>query len=178
MSQERDVRPAIQGELDCLCGVYSVVNMMSYLFDGKVRRGPLVRTLLREYHCEWSLEDWFAHGLDQPRMDYLIERVLRQGYYQKHFPIQISHPFRERKRLTTKRIFTGMTDYLDRPDFSRLILINDQRHWSVIIRIDSQYLYFFDSSGWQKLTRKSWSLKADTAHQLLPDSIYFVEREF
>ncbi|WP_411752748.1 hypothetical protein, partial [Serratia sp. (in: enterobacteria)] len=122
---------------------------------------------------------WLTHGLDEPRMDYLIERVLRQGYYHKHFPTQISQPFRELKRLTTLSILTAMTEYLNHSDFSRLILISDHHHCSVITRIDSQYIYFFDSSGRRKSPRKSWSLKpGNSSHQLFPDCIYFVEREF
>ncbi|MBC3380427.1 hypothetical protein H8I69_15020 [Serratia fonticola] len=179
MVKDRGISASQQGDLDCLCGAYSLVNMMGYLFDGKVKRKPLMRALLREYSYEWPLEEWLTHGLDEPRMDYLIDRVLRQGYYHKHFPTQISQPFRELKRLTTLSILTAMTEYLNHSDFSRLILISDQHHWSVITRIDSQYLYFFDSSGRRKSPRKSWSLKpGNSSHQLFPDCIYFVEREF
>lgn len=179
MAKGRGISASQQGELDCLCGAYSLVNMMSYLYDGRVKRRPLMRALLKEYGYQWMLDEWLTHGIDEDRMDCLIETILRRGYYHKHFPIQVSQPFKEARRLTTKHVLNDMADYLIPSDFSRIILISDQYHWSVVTRIDSQYLHFFDSNGRKRSHRTLYSLRADASrYQLYPGAIYFVEREF
>ncbi|KMK82611.1 hypothetical protein [Pectobacterium brasiliense] len=178
MIKDRGISASKQGDLDCLCGAYGLVNMMSYLFDGRVKRRPLMRALLKEYGYEWMLDEWLTDGIDEDRMDYLIDRILQHGYYYKHFPTKITQPFKENQRLTSKQILDGMAHYLEHPDSTRAILISDQYHWSVVTHIDSQYLYFFDSSGRKKSHRATYSLLAGaSSYQLYPGAIYFVERE-
>lgn len=179
MTKDRGISASKQGDLDCLCGAYGLVNMMSYLFDGRVKRRPMMRALLREYGAEWVLNDWLNYGIDEDRMDYLIDRILQNGYYYKHFPTQITQPFKETSRLTSKQILDGMAQYLNHSDFSRVILISDQYHWSVVTRMDNQYLYFFDSNGRKRSLRTAYSLREGaSSYQLYPGAIYFVEREF
>ncbi|PHI32008.1 hypothetical protein [Budvicia aquatica] len=180
MTKDSGIVASQQGDLDCLCGAYSLVNMMSYLFDGRIKRRPLMRTLLKEFSYEWSLDEWLTLGLDGHQMDYLIENVITTGYYAKHFPLIITHPFRQRKILTHRTIFREMEQFLGHQDnhFSRLILIGTQYHWSLVKSMDEQYLYFHDSGGQPRLRKSRYSLKPGHGHQLFTHCIYFIEREF
>ncbi|WP_262188719.1 hypothetical protein [Escherichia coli] len=46
MTTDRGIRASQQGELDCLCGAYCVVNMLSWLYDGSKRQRSTVLTLI------------------------------------------------------------------------------------------------------------------------------------
>ncbi|EAB4194294.1 site-specific integrase [Salmonella enterica subsp. enterica serovar Javiana] len=48
MTDNRGIRASQQGELNCLCGAYCVVNMLSWLYDGRVKRRPLITRLLEQ----------------------------------------------------------------------------------------------------------------------------------
>ncbi|HEA4865399.1 TPA: hypothetical protein RW277_004787, partial [Escherichia coli] len=53
MTTDRGIRASQQGELDCLCGAYCVVNMLSWLYDGRVKRRPLMNWLIQTYQQRW-----------------------------------------------------------------------------------------------------------------------------
>lgn len=181
MVKDSGVTASQQGDLDCLCGAYSVVNMMGYLYDGRIKRKPLMRALLLEFSYEWSLDEWLTQGLDGNQMDYLLQHVVTTGYYAKRFPLTITQPFRKRKILTPRTIMRDMERFINHADnrFSRLILIGTQHHWSLVKSMDEHYLYFFDSDGQKRLRRSSHSMQPDAnSHQLFTDCIYFIEREF
>lgn len=49
MTLPRDVHASRQGQHDYLCGIYSLINTLSYLYDGRVRREKLMYRLLSSY---------------------------------------------------------------------------------------------------------------------------------
>ena len=67
--------PSKQGDLDCLCGIYSLVNMSTWFYGDSIKPRPLFNYLLREYSEYWSLYKCLTQGIDIPEMDYLIKRL-------------------------------------------------------------------------------------------------------
>lgn len=179
MTTNRGIHASVQGELDCLCGAYSVVNMLSWLYDGRVKRKPLMNRLLQTYQQRWSLHEWLTEGIEEDRLDWLIKQVLQKGYYYRQFPVAIIKPFTEKRGLTDGRLFSEMQRFLAVKDHSRLIMLSDQFHWSLLVKMDEETLWFFDSNGRTTMARKVFSLRAGvTRRQLFPEAIYFIEREF
>lgn len=179
MTANRGIHASVQGELDCLCGAYCVVNMLSWLYDGRVKRKPLMNRLLQTYQQRWPLHEWLTEGIDENRLDWLITQVLRKGHYHRQFPVQISKPFDGSRGLVEGRVFSEMRRFLAVTDHSRLIMLSDQFHWSLVTRMDEETLWFFDSNGRTSMPCKAFSLRVGAARrQLFPEAIYFIEREF
>ena len=84
MTLPRDVHASRQGQHDYLCGIYSLINTLSYLYDGRVRREKLMYHLLSSYKRRWDLFDLLTLGLDEEQMDHLIGDVLLKGHYARH----------------------------------------------------------------------------------------------
>lgn len=93
MTTDRGIRASQQGELDCLCGAYCVVNMLSWLYDGRVKRRPLMNWLIQTYQQRWPLHEWLTEGIEEDRLDWLIAQVLQKGHYRRQFPVEITRPF-------------------------------------------------------------------------------------
>lgn len=179
MGLRREHRAFQQGDLDCLCGAYSIVNAMTYLFDGRIKRKPLLRTLLTQYSTQWPLNEWLTQGIDEIRMAHVIETVLMTGYYRKTFPVNVTRPFHQRRIKVTRMVQEMHTFLESNKDFSRVILFSNQYHWSVIKSMDEHYMYYLDSSGVQREKIKSYALYPDeNRYQFYRDALYFIEREF
>lgn len=181
MKFNRGLRASQQGHLDCLCGIYSLVNTLAYLYDGRIKRKPLINALLREYKYHYDIYDLMASGLDDYEMDYLIQSTLQQGYYLKHYPLIIKKPYQHQINLRTKNIIKDISAFINHKDnlYQRVVLLGTQEHWSIIVGSDNKYFYFFDSSGNVKAQHSSFSLiPQKTRHTLFPTAIYFIERPF
>ena len=180
MTYPRDVSASRQGEHDSMCGIYSLINTLSYLYDGKPRREKIMHHLLSSYKRRWDLFDLLTLGLDEEQMDYIINDVLLKGHYAHHYPLHIHAPFRYRT-LRTHNIFHEISDWLQSPEnqAQRIVILGTTWHWSVIIRTDSTRLFLFDSLGICSQRKNTFSVRQGVKrHTLLPDAIYFVEREF
>lgn len=168
------VTPSRQGDLDCLCGFYSIANMMYWLYGNKIKRKTLFKSLLQRYSQHWPLIECLTTGMGSAQMDILL-KDLSQSRYRK-YPVTITQPFKSQGSLSKTRILRAIQSYLENND-SRAIIIRDQFHWSVVIHADSQNLYFFDSSSYRKKARSRYSLRYEEGKlQLYPDGIYFIER--
>jgi len=179
VTANRGIRASEQGELDCLCGAYSLVNMLSWLYDGRVKRKPLINRLLQAYQQRWPLHEWLTEGIDEKRLDMLIKQVMQKGHYHRHFPVEITKPFEGKRSLSDGRLFSDMQRFLNVSDHSRLIMLSDQFHWSLLVKMDEEMLCFFDSNGRTTMPRKAFSLRTGTTRrQLFPEAIYFIKREF
>ena len=181
MKCNRGLRASQQGHLDCLCGIYSLVNALAYLYDGRIKRKHLINLLLRQYKYRYDIYDLISSGLDDDEMDYLIQSTLQQGYYLKHYPIIIKKPYQYKIKLRTKNIIKDIFTFINDKNnlYQRVILFGTQEHWSIITGADNKYFYFFDSCGNIKAQHKSFSLiPKKTRHTLFPSAIYFIERLF
>ncbi|HEJ9059019.1 TPA: hypothetical protein SML50_003319 [Serratia fonticola] len=155
------------------------MNAMTYLFDGRIKRKPLLRTLLTQFAKKWPLDEWLTQGIDEIRMAHIIETVLMTGYYRKSFPVTVTPPFNKR-RIKTTRVVQEMQAFLgDNKDFSRVILFSNQYHWSVIKSMDEHFMYYLGSSGVHRAKIDVYALYPnESRYQFYRDALYFIERDF
>jgi len=171
--------PLQQGQLDNFCGIYSLINAFVYLYDKRLKRRPLKMVLISAFTEKWPLEELIRYGMDDIQMDHLIDRVVNRGYYSVNFPISVTKPFARRKKWESQQIMREMERFLasQTRDGTRLILIGTVEHWSLIRRMDATYVYFFDSAGFKRAYRRSYSLREGaTRYLLIPTCIYFLTR--
>jgi hypothetical protein len=173
------IRASQQGDLDSLCGVYSLINTVAYLYDGRVNRHRLKSTLVSSFQDKWPLEELLEYGMTEQQMEYLITVCLRQGYYHKRYPLSFRQPYINQKKLRTLKIIDEIEVFLqgDHIYGCRLVMLATSTHWTLVKRTDHNFLYFFDSIGAHKAFKRSFSLRAGVSlYQLIPESIYFIER--
>ncbi|MCS2147114.1 hypothetical protein [Scandinavium manionii] len=163
-----------QGDLDNLCGFYSVVNMMHWLYGNRIKRKPLFKTLVQYYDQHWPVIECLTSGMNSSQMDILL-KCLKKARYSK-YPITISQPFRMQRTQQTEQILKDCQAFLTSHE-DGAILISDQYHWSVITHIDNEYLHFYDSWDYTRIKRTRYSLRRrEGAYHLYPEAIYFIER--
>ncbi|MCU7098358.1 hypothetical protein [Salmonella enterica] len=168
------VMPSRQGDLDSLCGFYSIANMMYWLYGNKIKRKTLFKLLLQRYSQHWPLIECLTTGIGSSHMDILLQDLSVNRY--RKYPVTITQPFKSQVSLSRMKIMRAVRSYLVSGD-RRAVIIRDQFHWSVVIEADSQNLYFFDSSSYRKKAHSRYSLRYEEGKlQLYPDGIYFIER--
>nr|EIO2234108.1 hypothetical protein [Proteus mirabilis] len=113
--------PSKQGDLDCLCGIYSLVNMSTWFYGDRIKPRPLFNYLLREYSEYWSLYKCLTQGIDIPEMDYLIKRLTSK--YPSQAPLRITTPFRYKDGLTTQKILSACQAFLGAHTTSRRLIL-------------------------------------------------------
>lgn len=75
------LRPAVQGDLDTLCGLYSVVNALSWLHP-RLRRKPLFRAMVHWFSQEYDITVCLTTGTEPDQLDALLD-FLRTRYQQR-----------------------------------------------------------------------------------------------
>lgn len=169
----RGLRPAIQGDLDALCGIYSVVNALYWLHPG-LRRKPLFRALVSFFSQHYDIADCLITGTESAQLDALLNFL--QSRRESRWPFHFHKPFARTRGLTTRDILAQCRNWLaQHPD--RVVLLGDQYHWSVVSHMDSKWMYFFDSGSYTRVRQRYWSLRARPGgHQLFRQAIWFIEK--
>lgn len=172
-------RPVKQGDLDNFCGIYSIINAVSHLYQFSLNRKVLYLKLVNQFNKQHDIMDLVNSGMSNVEMDSLLETVLEKGYYKYNYPIEITTPYRCVTKLTTPQLFKQINRFLNKyPDNRTSVIIGTQYHWSVIEAIDNKFIYFLDSSDFNKAYRRNFSLvNQSKTYQLQLDDIYFLERK-
>lgn len=175
MKQFKKLTPAVQGTLDSLCGIYSVVNSLYWLYGPRIKRTPLFRALVDHLHQRHDVVDYLAYGMETPAIVSML-RFLQSSRYRR-YPITVQRPFIHKPARTARSTLVRCQRWLSQHP-GRVILISDQYHWTVLIHIDDEWLYFFDSSTYTRIRRRRCSLRERAGmHQLFLDAIFFITRE-
>ncbi len=175
-----EINPSLQGDLDGLCGAYSLVNVMAWIFDKRVSKRKLFQTILEEYSERWDLYDWIINGIDSQHMNYLVNKVFLNGIYHNRFPLNIYRPFIKKVDLTIGDVFNSIDAFLLRYELNdRAVLIANQEHWSVIINSTGHNIYFLDSCSAIRSKKRTYGLKGDgKRYTLCLQSIYFINSKY
>lgn len=175
------IKPARQGHLDNFCGIYSIVNAVSYLYPTSLNRKNLCLKLINQFHQQHDVIDLINYGMSHVEVDELIANVLNKGYYKKRYPLKITTPYRNKKGIRVQTLLDEITQFLNRNNqvtSSTAVILATQHHWSVVTVIDSVFIHFFDSAGIEKAYKRSFSLKRSyKTYYLDLNDIYFLECE-
>ncbi len=143
-----------QGELDCLCGIYSIVNAVYFVSNKKIKRKPLFNELLLAYMNNWGVYDLLTSGLDLHQMKYLLNHTTK--IYKQ---IKIEYP---NIRRHTKMPLLISSHLASQPN--TIVLFSTNYHWSLIKGYDNENLTLFDSC-----VRNSVKIS-----EILPNSLFFI----
>lgn len=143
-----------QGELDCLCGIYSIVNAVYFVSNKKIKRKPLFNELLLAYMNNWGVYDLLTSGLDLHQMKYLLNHTTK--IYKQ---IKIEYP---NIRRHTKMPLLISSHLASQPN--TIVLFSTNYHWSLIKGYDNEKLTLFDSCG----------INSVKISEILPNSLFFI----
>ena len=143
-----------QGELDCLCGIYSIVNAVYFVSNKKIKRNALFNELLLAYMNNWGVYDLLTSGLDLHQMKYLLNHTTK--IYKQ---IKIEYP---NIRRHTKMPLLISSHLASQPN--TIVLFSTNYHWSLIKGYDNEKLTLFDSCG----------INSVKISEILPNSLFFI----
>ena len=159
-------RPQVleQGHLDGLCGVYSVVNGITWA----------LHTIRSTHGSATSLARPLRHAEEDELFALLLRAIVRKRTHLRSVidginSVQLSHllrcgsgwlannrglhmnvvrPFYRRPRVATRVITRRLAAHLDEPGTAAIIGVDPPlRHWTVVTRVARTRLVLFDSSG-------------------------------
>lgn len=170
------ITPSQQGQLDSFCGIYSIVNAMSYLFNNKPKKRNLNNRLIQCFDEHFGVMNLIELGINTDEMDTLLSKIIQSGYYARHYPVEIKKPFKG-KKITRKKISKKIEDFLSdtKNRERRIVLFGTDTHWTLINGISKNKLELFDSAGRIFYLIDSISTKKETSsHFVTSGDIYFL----
>ena len=79
--------------------------------------------------------------------------MLQKGHYRRQFPVELPDLA---GAVNRRAAVQEMQRFFDVTDHSRLIMLSDQFHWSLLVKMDEEMLCFFDSNGRTTMPRKAF----------------------
>jgi len=188
----RRPQPYWQGELDGLCGIYSVINGLLWalhtLRSQRSTRARQVRPLtMGECHDLFSsllVCMILHHETVQPAVDGLNSRdlaqLLRRGAHwlaeRRAMRLSVVRPFHRRLRVPANELRKAMGDHLAKPGTAAIIGIDPPwHHWTVATSVSPTRLKLLDSSGEQFVSlRERRPRSADDVGLVRPPLVYLL----
>lgn len=159
-----------QGDLDGLCGIYSIVNIIRLL------RGPLTKetstalfdALVTVFDSRWGLRTAALEGITSNQLSHLIKTVAVPV-----FDLHYRKPFHNRPN-TPQHV---QWDYLNRwVNEGGCAIIGTVEHWTVINKITLNTLYLVDSSDMRQLHRRYVVNEPEYRNKPCPHHTYLFKR--
>jgi hypothetical protein len=168
-----------QGDLDGLCGVYSVVNALQYVLHLRNEQcSKLFAKLIKALERDCShLHRPLLQGMYFPQVKQLVA-VAAQGQVQGRSLKFETRPLRLKPE---QRTLPSLWKVLDRelgPACVAIVGITGASdHWCVVYRVTPKTLWLLDSSGQARIRRSRCTVRpARTRYCLEPGEILLIER--
>lgn len=185
-------RPFLQGELDGLCGLYSIINGLTWALHtrraagdqlaGRARRlrqveydelfGELL-TELFEYRRTVRL---ITHGTSSLVLSRLIRRSSEWLGNRRGLVIGVFRPFYRLPRASLRTVTRTISDHLGTPGSTAIIgLEAPWDHWTTVAKVTTWRLRLLDSDGNEHLCLRRHPRHCDAPNSLLqPSSVYLL----
>ncbi len=171
----KEMRPYLQGALDGLCAIYSVVNAARIIADiGEEESKNLFKRILFYLENNEDLSRVLVEGIGLNTVGGILRDVANGRIHERNMP------FKHRPDTSLDEFWTEMMSFLD-GGCKRAILIGVGGrmwdHWSIVHAISDRQVYFFDSHKLKSLKRSRCTTVRPTAgrpHLLCPTHTYFL----
>ena len=178
--RERPV-PFQQGSLDALCGVYAIVNAVSYLcpaLDGDEARALFARLLRKIGRVRRKALKSLRDGLTLAQVRRLLKAARKR--VERRFNVRlrvqrIRHKVRDAPQLSS--LWRELRRRLGSGSVAIIGIGGLEAHWSVAIRAGRAWLKLIDSDGLAALKRSSCAVVPCTRRFVLdPNEILIIRR--
>lgn len=160
------VRPRAleQGELDGLCGIYSMINGLNWALHS-LRRSHGKATRPTGQLREKEREDLFGSALRllphhrrglSPVLDGMtgtdlarsLKKCVEWVQAKRGLQLGVIRPFYRRPRITTRRLGLALSKHLSKPGTAAIIGVEPPwQHWTVVVGVTPKRFTLLDSSG-------------------------------
>jgi len=151
--------PAIQGELDALCGLYSVVNALQWVLHtaniatlrrplNSDERQALFNKLAIALGTRRPLAEFMAAGIGSSDLSRLL-RVSREWVFKhRNAALESRRPFYRRRTVPMPRVVRLLTQHLSMPGSAVIVGFEPPlSHWTVITGLSATRIRLHDSGG-------------------------------
>lgn len=169
------MKPYLQGALDGLCAVYSIVNATRIIADiDEEEAKELFKNILVYLEKSDDLSRILTEGISLNTIGGIMRDVVNHRIRKRWMP------FKHSPETSLDEFWYRMMYFLD-GEFNRAILICISGpmwdHWSIVHSISERQIYFFDSHKLKRLNRSRCTTIRSTAarpHVLSPTHTYFL----
>ena len=180
--RRRAHRPYRQGDLDGLCGVYSVINALRAVcpeLDAKLSARlfrHLVRCLRGRAREPLNV---ITGGIGRPTLGQLLKIAI--AFVDRSLGVivrarQLSEPTRSAKRVD--RLWRELSDVLSPTSVAIISVEGRMSHWTVVTRIGAKHLFLLDSGNLKRFRRTSCTVGwAEGLYSIAPGEVVIVARE-
>lgn len=171
----KEMRPYLQGALDGLCAIYSVVNAARIISDiGEEDSKSLFKQILVYLEESEDLSRVLAEGIGLNTVGSILRDVANGRIHERNMP------FKHRPDTSLDEFWAEMMSFLDGGSKRAILIGVGGRmwdHWSIVHAISDRQVYFFDSRKLKSLKRSRCTTVRPTAarpHLLCPTHTYFL----
>jgi len=175
MQKDSHMKPYIQGALDGLCAIYSIVNatrIITRIPDEEAR--DLFQQILVYLEENHHLRRILTEGMGLPTIGGVLRDVVGDRIAHRHMP------FKHHPDTSLDEFWSTMMQFLEN-GHQRAILIGIGGpfwdHWSIVHSITDRQIRFFDSHRLKQLNRNRCTTTRSTSsrpHVLCPTHTYFL----
>ncbi len=179
LAAARHLEPFQQGELDYLCGLYSVINAIRLLVAGsgsplgQSQAERLYAAGIRHLSANSRLRACATSGMGGPEWRNLTDHLCRRVEPMVGIKVRSKRPF-ARRRPAPEAIYSAIESSLASERPVLLLLGGTYDHYTVVSGMSAARLLLFDSFGFHWVTRSHCSIGADPhakRHQIAPASL-------
>ena len=171
----KEMRPYLQGALDGLCAIYSIVNAARIISDaGEEESKRLFKEILIYLESREDLGRVLTEGIGLNTVGSILRDVAPSIIHERNMP------FKHRPETSLDEFWSEMMSFLNDGGRRAVLIGLGGRmwdHWSIVHAISDRQIYFFDSYKLKSLKRSRCTTIRPTAarpHLLCPTHTYFL----
>ena len=171
----KEMRPYIQGALDGLCAIYSIVNAARIISDiGEEESKNLFKQILTYLENSENLSRVLTEGIGLNTVGSILRDTTNGKIHDRNMP------FKHHPDTSLDEFWSEIISFLDGGSKRAILIGLGGRmwdHWSIVHAISDRQIYFFDSYKLKTLTRnRCTTIRPTTArpHWLCPTHTYFL----
>lgn len=178
MRRRHRAKPFRQGQLDALCGPYSIVNAVHYLLGPLPR--PAAGALLSDILHHIAPKNCSLVDLKSGTSTRQIHRALRDVVLTR-YPIKRKLVARTRKEVNGAGFFTKLSHFFDSTGGVVLTGFDGiETHWTVLCGVKQHSIVIFDSCSMRYIRKASCTTnraKSGYRYVLYPTCSYYLWRD-
>ena len=169
--------PLKQGDMDGLCGAYSIVNAMRVIrLDKKEESKDIFKEIIAHLSRNRNLRIIITSGMTIGILYHIINDLIPRSDFPRSRPFQ-------GVAVTLPQLWNKIRKFLENPvNGTGAVIVGlsgTHEHWTVIKRIDDENIYLEDSGGIRSLPREEITIKETNVnrlrcHQIIPDEVIFI----